>query len=226
MGDCGVRTHPGGTMSRMPERNRWAESLENGGRRARKSAETHARIFRAAISLFAERGPERVTVEQIAERADVAKGTFFNYFDSKEAVLTHFGRMEVERLERAIEAGLLQGSPRDRIRQVIRVLSEYPDMTPALARALFISALNDTRLSENEGPNVWQVERILAGLVREGQALGELRPDREAEEAARFLYGQFFLGLLGWCTGFAGPSLVEVTDRYLCLALDGLAPPA
>jgi AcrR family transcriptional regulator len=57
------------------------------GRRERRAAETRVRLFRSAMRLFAERGFQNVTVEDITEAADVGKGTFFNYFQSKDQVL-------------------------------------------------------------------------------------------------------------------------------------------
>src|ERR1017187_8353533 len=57
------------------------------GRRQRRAAETRLRLFRCALQLIAERGFPNVTVEDITEAADVGKGTFFNYFATKDHVL-------------------------------------------------------------------------------------------------------------------------------------------
>jgi AcrR family transcriptional regulator len=53
------------------------------GRRARNMREKRERIVRAAAELFAERGFEGVTTQEISERADVAAGTLFRYAASK-----------------------------------------------------------------------------------------------------------------------------------------------
>ena len=63
-----------------------------GGRRARRKAELRERILRAALDIIARQGFFATTVEQITEAADVGKGTFFNYFPSKEHALAGFGQ--------------------------------------------------------------------------------------------------------------------------------------
>src|SRR5438034_9786892 len=60
-------------------------------RRERKKEETKERIFKAAFALFKQRWVDATTVEEICDKADVAKGTFFNYFPHKEAVFGYLG---------------------------------------------------------------------------------------------------------------------------------------
>ena len=50
---------------------------------ARRRAETRRRIVETAMRLFTERGYDNVTVADITDAADVAKGTFFTHFPSK-----------------------------------------------------------------------------------------------------------------------------------------------
>jgi AcrR family transcriptional regulator len=75
-------------------------TAENTSRRDRKKSAIRAKIIATAIELFSKHGIASVTVEQIAEAADIGKGTIYNYFDTKEAVVVAF----MVDLERKVQA--------------------------------------------------------------------------------------------------------------------------
>ena len=63
--------------------------------RALPRPELRERVFRAALDLFRETGYESATIELVARRAGVAKGTVFNFFPSKGAILlAHYAELE------------------------------------------------------------------------------------------------------------------------------------
>lgn len=84
-----------------------------GSRRIRRKIETRERIVSAAIPIFAERGIEKATVDEVALAADVGKGTIYNYFQTKEEIVVAF-LLEIEQkvqehvAEYASAAGSLQ----------------------------------------------------------------------------------------------------------------------
>lgn len=81
---------------------------ESGGLRERKKAATRRALHEAALRLAAEQGPDRVTVEAIADAANVSRRTFSNYFSSKEEALFHG---DTARLRRMLD--LLHERPAD-----------------------------------------------------------------------------------------------------------------
>ncbi len=68
----------------------------SGTRRQRKHAALRARIVSTAINLFARHGFESVTVDHIADVADIGKGTVYNYFQTKEDIVVAY-MVEIER---------------------------------------------------------------------------------------------------------------------------------
>lgn len=84
------------------------QDLTPEGRRERHRRETFERLVRAARTIMFNRGLNDVTVQDITEAADVGKGTFFNYFQSKEHVFTRvaeFNRRGVHRTVERVRAG-------------------------------------------------------------------------------------------------------------------------
>jgi AcrR family transcriptional regulator len=58
--------------------------------RDRKKAQTRQRIISVAMKIFAKKGIEQATVDEIAAAADVGKGTIYNYFETKEDIIVAF----------------------------------------------------------------------------------------------------------------------------------------
>lgn len=92
------------------------------GLRERKKQRTREQLVKAAMSLFAERGYRATTIAEIAAAADVAPGTFFSYFPSKEAVVFHTADREVEGLASALRDRLPGEGAMDALRRWVDVM--------------------------------------------------------------------------------------------------------
>ncbi len=79
-----------------------ADNPGRSGRRDRKKRATRLSLRNAALKLVAERGFAHVTVEDIAEAADVATRTFFNYFPSKESAVIGADPERIEELRSSL----------------------------------------------------------------------------------------------------------------------------
>jgi AcrR family transcriptional regulator len=80
------------------------QSLTRPNRRERRREETRQRLIEAALALMHQKPFEQVTVEEITELADVAKGTFFTYFPTKEHLLHAYMRDLADEVYEFLEA--------------------------------------------------------------------------------------------------------------------------
>jgi len=173
--------------------------LRGMGRRQRRAAETRLRLFRCALQLFAERGFPNVTVEDITEAADVGKGTFFNYFESKDHVL---GVMDEIQLGKVREAVKLTESGKETIDTVLHRLfirvAEEPGRSPDLARTLISCFLASESVRGLIDQNLSEGRKMIAQVVAAGQKRGEIDPRLKKEKVAIQLQQAFLGTLLLW----------------------------
>src|SRR5215470_14201288 len=168
-------------------------------RRERRSAELRERLFRSALALFATKGYAETTVEDITEAADVGKGTFFNYFPSKEHILMAFGEMQLSRLESVIREAEQSDLPmRDVMRTLVMRMTEEPVRHPAIVRALLQANLSSVPVRGEMVRIHDRNRRLLARLIRHGQERGEIRNDLPAEEIAQVWRQTIFGTLMFW----------------------------
>lgn len=78
-------------------------------RREREKARRREDILQAAREVFFERGIEHATIDEVAEQAEVGKGTVYLYFDSKEAILAHLLLDGLDLLVNELEAAYAPG---------------------------------------------------------------------------------------------------------------------
>jgi AcrR family transcriptional regulator len=182
----------------------------NMGRRERRAAETRIRLFRCALELIAERGLANVTVEDITEAADVGKGTFFNYFASKDHVLGVMAEIQVGKVKEAAAKAIGgRQSIHTVLRQLVRRLAEEPGRNPRLARAMISSFLASESVREIVKRNMHEGRKTIAEVVETGQERGEidrrLKRERVAMQLLQALMGTVLLwslhekpGLAAW----------------------------
>lgn len=196
------------------------------GRRARRKTELRARILRAALDLFARQGFFDTTIEQITEAADVGKGTFFNYFPTKEHALAGFGEMQVARVEAALAKARGSRKPvRQILRQLAHSLTEEPGRSQDLVRNLMVANLSSDPVRQLFRHNLARGRRRLGRLLSYGQQRGEIRRDRPPAELAR-AFQQLFMGtILLWAVHPSSP-LASRVDPTFELFWAAVSPPA
>jgi AcrR family transcriptional regulator len=193
-------------------------------RRQRHAAEIRERLFRAALDLFAQHGFADTTVEDITNSADVGKGTFFNYFPSKDHILLAFAEMQLAKLRSIIENLRATGEP---VPQFLRTLgmrmTEEPGRNPSIVRALLLANLSSTPVREAMRVNQARGHALLTEFVKIGQERGELRNDLAAEEIAH-VFRQTVIGTLLIWSLYGDDSLSNRVHTALEVLWQGLSP--
>jgi AcrR family transcriptional regulator len=171
------------------------------GRRERRAAQTRLKLFRCALQLFAARGFSNVTVEDITEAADVGKGTFFNYFASKDHVLSVMAEIQLGKVREALQAAEDgKRSIRFVVRDLFAKVSEEPGRSPELARALLTAFLSSS-IKELLRQNMASGRRMAGRIFELGQQRGEIDPKLKTEHVALHLQQSFLGTMVLWSLG-------------------------
>ncbi len=178
------------------------------GRRERKKEETKRRIYVAALELFHEKGFERTTVDEITERADVAKGTFFNYFPHKESVLSFLSQEWLKRVEEV--AALPHRDAAEWITALFTAVASAHGENRELTHLVVTAGMDQMFCPEPVASRSRFISLVNAAVV-EGQRRGEFRCDL-APDVIYLALGASFMGTLLWWAGHGHPGDPEVPD--------------
>jgi AcrR family transcriptional regulator len=193
-------------------------------RRQRRSSQTRERLFRAALELFAKHGFADTTVEDITNAADVGKGTFFNYFPSKDHILLAFAEMQLSKLESIIDNLRNTHEPVPQFLRTLAVrMTEEPGRNPSLMRALLLANLSSTPVRDGMRINQTRGHRLLTEFVEIGQQRGELRKDLPAGDIAHVFRQTVFGTLLIWSL-YGDDSLSSRIRTAFDVLWQGLSP--
>lgn len=158
---------------------------------------TRQKLFTAATGLIAEHGFAATTVDAIAERAGVAKGTVYYNFPSKSALFEEVLRLGVDRLAEHLAAGAADTD--DRLAGLIRAELAFIGAYETFARVL----LGEMWRSGRNWPAAARLIRekaigVYAAEIRAAQGRGELREELDAGMAATAVFGMTLTVALEW----------------------------
>jgi AcrR family transcriptional regulator len=193
-------------------------------RRQRRSAKLRQQLLGAALKLFAHKGFAETTVEDITQAADVGKGTFFNYFPTKDHILLAFSEMQLMRLETAVKDARRKDVP---IREFFRSLGALmtPELAsnPAIIRMLLRAYLSTTPVRGAMTDLQKRAHALHSQMMQIGQDRGEIRKDLPAAEIASVFRETVFGTLLIWSL-FGDASLLPRLELAINVLWTGLLP--
>jgi AcrR family transcriptional regulator len=183
---------------------------------AERRAVTRGRILEAAAALFARQGYAETSVQAIVRRARVAKGTFYQHFDSKLAVFHVVGRRWLRETAERTAAALAAGHPPVRVlRELVHDGCQWFADNPKLTEPIVLLAA--MRARDHPGADEGSHRQLFTLVLRAAQEAGDL----PAEEMALGFSSLYVTALVSWATSSDRMDLHGLLDRMLELFLDG-----
>ena len=184
------------------------------------SAERREQLIEIARGLFAERGFDGASVEEIAARAEVSKPVVYEHFGGKEGLYAVVVDREVRQLLEMMRTALTSGHPRELLEQAALALLDYIEQSSDGFRIL----VRDSPLGSSSGSFVsiisdvaTRVEHILAAEFKV----------RGYDAKAAPMYAQMLVGMVGttgqWWLDARKPSKDVVAEHLVNLAWNGLS---
>ncbi|MEU7133874.1 TetR/AcrR family transcriptional regulator [Streptomyces sp. NPDC046261] len=165
---------------------------------------TRRKLFEAAVTLIAEQGFSSTTVDEIAERAGVAKGTVYYNFASKTMLFEELLRHGIELLTDSLQAAADEtadrgGSRVDALDAMIRAGLDFITRYPSLTQ-LYVAELWRTNRAWQS--TLMQVRQkaiaVIESVLREAVTTGELSEDIDVPLTASALFGMVLVAALDW----------------------------
>src|SRR3954466_11230156 len=186
--------------------------------RSRRRTGTRQRLYEAAVELIAEQGFSATTVDDIALRAKVAKGTVYYNFKSKTDLFEELLRHGIGLLTDAFRAAVAGLPPREAVGALVRTQLEYIRRYRAFAQLLLSEMWRTNR--------EWQQTLVLlreqaigvvAETVRAGVASGDLPKDLDVRVASSALFGVGLVVAVDWLVFQPERAIEDVEQSLLAI---------
>jgi len=194
-------------------------------RRQRRIKKRQREIMTAAAEVFAEKGYASTTTKEIADRADMAEGTLYNYFDGKREILLAIADETTAPMETAIqEAGSLKS--RDEILAMLEKALAISEAHLPSTRTLLTEAwMDDDILQDYLATRLKRIRDQLAAYIKHHVDNGTFRPINP-EIGAQMIMGMFGALVLPAIRGVFDPPTPqechELAESMVDLLLDGI----
>ena len=190
---------------------------------AKQKRNTRGKIISAAWELFYEQGYEDTTVEEIIDRSGTSKGSFYHYFDGKDALLSSLSYLfdeEYARLQQELDPDM---DAWDKLLHLNRALFAMIDSRISME---LLARLLSSQLITKGNKHLLDHDRLyfkyLRQIVREGQERGQITDVLTANEIVK-LYALTERSLMyDWCLCGGEYSLTAYAEKMMPMFLGEL----
>lgn len=167
-------------------------------RNTRKRQRTRDHLAQAAAALFEKHGYEAITMEQIAAAADVARGTLYNHFPVKEAVLAHWLHTQLaEALGLLVRDALARPSFVAQVATLLEASAAWWEEHRSFAAPYIRYRFQEVREEQGDQPTSDMIP-VYAQLIGAAQESGEVSKSAPSERLALYLHYLYLCALMNW----------------------------
>lgn len=195
--------------------------------REEKKRITKKAIIDASVTLFSKQGYENTSIEQIAQKAGIGKGTVYGYFQTKKDIIKGFCEYELEQIHWQLVNKTDKDAPL--LEQMLTIyMTEFRHVTQnrEFGRIFMRESVfpNDSQIADNLEIDD-QYFQLLFPILEKAQDRGELRKDIELLHITAHFYSLYLLIVSSWYTGRIETEEVEqAMESLFTNVLDGLQP--
>ncbi len=187
---------------------------------AERKCKTRQAILEAASSLISQNGYDATSVDDIAEAACVAKGTFYQHFETKLDVLLELTRLQQDLVLKRVVSAVEKGhAPLDAGRQFVRGMARWCREQGPVAGELVLRALERPDAEQQSS-----ARNLLARILEEGQRRGEIRCDVSAGTLAIVIAGAMVPQMVYWSRHPEAGNIGNWLEQTWQLTLEGALP--
>ena len=191
----------------------------------RSTRNTQGRIVAAAWKLFYEQGYDNTTVEDIVFESETSKGSFYHYFEGKDALLGSLAMIFDEKYEELKET---MDPEMDAIDKLIYMNREMFVMIDNTVSHELLARLFSTQLTTRGEKHLLDRNRtyfkLLQQIVKQGQKKMQIRNDMTTNEVIN-AYAMFERALMyDWCLAEGGYALAQYSNKMMPMFLEGFRP--
>ncbi|MGI6163022.1 MAG: TetR/AcrR family transcriptional regulator [Bacillota bacterium] len=201
---------------------------EEGGRKMRKGEKTKQKLIEAAAELFGRYDFDNVTVDAIVEAAGIAKGTFYIYFESKDALIATLLSDYVNSVDADYKAHLdslpSETTARNMLLSLIAKITDVLIDTIGYYRMRIVYKVQLTgaiNMNSVKGYNR-QLYQMFADVLRMGIERGEFRITLPIETMTKHLVMAIRGLSYEWCIRYPDFDLKEEALAHFRILLDGI----
>lgn len=192
-------------------------------KRQQKKEQTKERIINEALELFKTQGYKQTSVDSITLKAQVAKGTFFNYFSTKEALLVDLQKQKINSAFKFIHLTHIKTLPfLKQIEQLLQYLLSYFDVDPVVTRQSFLTHHAELRQDE-KGEDELNIVELFFIIIDRGQLRGEIREDLGTTLLAECCYGLFISSLYSLDRTSQKEVLIADINKKMLISFEGFS---